>query len=65
MASCRTLLLMAAIALVAAGCYETPQASMVEPHEYKGQHDSQRILHSPQSLEARLLKRLERGQTDR
>lgn len=61
----RILLLTAAIALTAAGCYETPQASMVEPHEYKGAQDSQRILHSPQSLEERLAQRLQQGQTDR
>ncbi|MEJ2761665.1 MAG: hypothetical protein P8126_09080 [Gammaproteobacteria bacterium] len=65
MTSLRNLLIMAAIALAAAGCYETPQANMVEPHEYKGARDSQRILHSPQSLKTKLLQRLERGQTDR
>jgi hypothetical protein len=59
------MLAIALFALTATGCYETPQANMVEPHEYKGQRDSQRILHSPKSLEERLAQRLERGQTDR
>jgi len=47
------------------GCYESPETHLYEPHVYKGQQDSDRIMKTPDSLEKALSQRLQRGQTDR
>lgn len=47
------------------GCYESTDVAIYEPHVYKGERDSERIMQMPPPLEEELSQRLQRGQTDR